>query len=119
MIGTAQVSPIESGEFLISRDKLDDRFDIDSSGGVGDQLAREYVDPRIALERSVGQLRELQVVAAREILTNLAHLILYDVVVVSEPLLGRNRLRIATADAREKRVRRVESIITWLAKVGT
>ncbi len=77
---------------------------------MADQLARQHVDPRIALERSVGELRELEVVTARQILADLAHLILHDVMVVAEPLLGRDRLRIATADGREKRVRRVESI---------
>src|SRR3990172_700888 len=46
-------------------------------------------DPRIAGERSVGELRQLPVVAGRQIVADLADLLLDEVVVVEQPLGGR------------------------------
>ena len=49
MIGIAQVSPIDSGaDALIGRGEIDERLEIEPSGGVRDQLARDQIDARVA-----------------------------------------------------------------------
>src|SRR5437660_10856620 len=47
--------------------------------------------PRISSERSVGQLRQLPIIAGRQIVTNFADLIFDNVVIVEQPLGGRRR----------------------------
>ena len=54
-----------------------------------DKGPRHAEHPRIAGERSGGQLRQLPVVAGRQIVANLADLLLDEVVVVEQPLGGR------------------------------
>ena len=58
-----------------------------------DQIARQREDARVAGVLPVGQLRQLEVVLARQILADGAHLILDDVVVVAQPVFRRDRLR--------------------------
>ena len=53
---------------------------------MGDQLAREDVDARKVRRGPVGQLRQLEVVLTRQVLANLADLILDDVVIVAQPV---------------------------------
>ena len=55
-------------------DGVDDGFEIDSPRRMGDQLAGQQVDARISLERAAGQLRELEIVPARQMLPPVAHL---------------------------------------------
>ena len=70
---------------------------------MSDQLACEHVDPWISLERTVGEFGSSLVDSSlRQILTDLAHLILDDVMVVAQPLLGRHRLRIVAGDSGQK-----------------
>ena len=94
---------------LIGAGEVDERLEIDAPGGVGDQLAREDVDARISLKGAVGELGQLEVVAARKVLPDLADLILNDVMVVAQPVLGRDRLRVGAGGGREEAVRRIEA----------
>src|SRR5438128_1208605 len=50
---------------------------------------RDAEHPRISSERSVGQLRQLPIVAGRQIVTNFADLLFDKVVIVKQPLGGR------------------------------
>ena len=87
MIAIAQISPIVSGaDALIRGGEVDERLEIETAGGVCDQLARERVDARVSGERTVGELRQLEVVLSRKVLANLADLILDDVMVVAQPV---------------------------------
>jgi hypothetical protein len=54
-----------------------------------DESPGDAEDPRIAGERSVGQLRQLPVIAGRQIVADLADLLLDEVIVVEQPLGGR------------------------------
>ena len=45
--------------------------------------------PRISSERSVGQLRQLSIVAWRQIVSNFADLLFDEVIIVEQPLGGR------------------------------
>jgi hypothetical protein len=56
---------------------------------MSDEGPRHAEHPRIARERSGGQLRQLPVVAGRQIVANLADLLFDEVVVVEQPLRGR------------------------------
>ena len=58
-----------------------------------DQIPRQREDARVAGVLPVGQLRQLEVVLARQILADGAHLILDDVVVVAQPVFRGDRLR--------------------------
>ena len=77
-------------------------------GRMGDQLAREQVDPWVALQRTISQLRQLEVILARQVLADVPDLVLDDVVVVAQPFLGSDRLRVATGRRREEQVGRIE-----------
>ena len=57
---------------LIRGRKVDERLQVEPARGVRDELARERVDARIAGQRTVGQLGQLQVVVPRQVLTDLA-----------------------------------------------
>ena len=57
--------------------------------GVRDEGPGEAEDARIAGERPVGELRQLAVVAGRQVVADLADLLLDEVVVVEQPLGGR------------------------------
>jgi hypothetical protein len=46
-------------------------------------------DPWIASQRSVGQLRQLTIVAGRQVVADLANLLFDEVIVVEQPLAGR------------------------------
>src|SRR5947209_4650322 len=50
---------------------------------------RDPEHPRISSERSVGQLRQLPIVAGRQIVTNFADLLFDEVIIVEQPLGGR------------------------------
>ena len=81
---------------LVRGREIDERLQVEPTGGVRDELARERVDARITGERAIGQLGQLQVVAARQVLPDLADLILHDMVVVAQPVFrpdGRRVLR--------------------------
>jgi len=63
---------------------------------MGDKGPRHAEHPRISGERPGGQLRQLPIVAGRQIVTNLADLLVDEVVVVEQPLGGRcNRATLA------------------------
>ena len=69
---------------------------------MGDQLDRDLVDPRIAVERTVTrQLRQLVVVVTRQGGTHLLDLLEDDVEVVEQPFAGGADLEALRGDARE------------------
>src|SRR5512144_2505832 len=59
---------------------------------MGDERPDESVDTRIALKRSVGELRQLAVVTGRQVITDLTELFLHNVKIVHQPF-GRRRNR--------------------------
>ena len=93
---------------LVGGGEVDERLEIEPARGVRDELAREGVDARIAGERSVGQLGQLEVVLARKVLANLANLILHDVVVVPQPVFRPDRRRVLRDRRRQESIRVVE-----------
>ena len=95
---------------LIRGRKIDERLQVESARGVRDELAGEGVDARVADKRAVGELGQLQVVVPRKVLTDLANLVLHDVVVVPQPVFGPDRRRVLRDGRREKRVRIVELV---------
>ena len=110
MIGIAQVSPIESARHaLIGGGEIHERIDVETPGRVRDQLARDEIDARVAAVRAVRQLRQLEVELSRKILPDLPHLVLDEVIVVAQPVLGRDRLRIRAGDAGEELIGRLET----------
>ena len=62
---------------------------------------RDQVDARVALIRAVGQLGQLEVELPRQVLADLADLILDDVIVVAQPVFRGDRLRIGARDGRQ------------------
>src|SRR5438270_6213559 len=56
---------------------------------MGNEGPSDAEHPRISGERSVGQLRQLPIVAGRQIVTNFADLLFDEVVIVKQPLGGR------------------------------
>ncbi len=94
----------ELGSFLVGDREFDERVEVDASGGVRDELARQHVDARVALIRPLGNLRQLAVVTLRQVLPDLANLILDDVVIVAQPVFGRYRLRVEPARGGEEAV---------------
>ena len=63
---------------------------IEVAVGMGDEGPGETEDPRIAGERPLGQFRQLAIVAGRQVVANLADLLLDEVIVVEQPFGGRN-----------------------------
>jgi len=74
-----------------------------------DQLAGDEVDAGIALKRTAGQLRQLEVILSWEVLSDLAYLVLHDMMVVAEPVLGPDRLSVLAGSDREEQIRLVET----------
>jgi hypothetical protein len=95
---------------LVRGREVDDRLEVQPPGRVRDQLAREDVYARVAFERTIGQLRQLEVVPTGQVLADLADLILDDVVVVTQPLFSADRLRVFARRRREKQVGVVETV---------
>ena len=93
---------------LVGVDEIDQRLQIDPARRVRDELLGQEVDARVSLEGTVGELGQLEVVIAREVLADLADLVLHDVVVVAEPVLRRDRVRIRPRGGRKKPVRLLE-----------
>jgi hypothetical protein len=77
---------------LVGTREVDDRLEINSSGGVDDQFPCEHVNAWIASKGAVSEFGKLEIVAARKVLTNLANLVLNDMMVVAQPVFRRNRL---------------------------
>ena len=75
---------------LIGDNESTQGFGIDAAVGMGDQSPGKAEDPRIARKRPVGQFRQLAIVAGRQIVPDLANLLLDEVVVVEEPLSRRH-----------------------------
>ena len=61
---------------------------VEAAGGVRDEIAREYVDARIAAPAPADQRRQLFVVPSRKVSANFEQLRANDVVVVAQPLFG-------------------------------
>ena len=98
---------------LIRAREIDDGPEVDSTGGVRHELAREHVNAWIAGKRAAGKLRQLLVVAPpRQVLANFAHLILDDVVVVAQPVFRSNGHRPVLGGRDQELVGRVQAIRT-------
>ena len=69
-------------------DEEADVLEIEVPLGVGDQLDGQLVDAGIARERSLGELGQLGVVAARQVLADLDDVFLDHVEIVQEPVAG-------------------------------
>src|SRR4029078_10704406 len=102
----------EWGRLLIRRGEINHRVQVDAAGGVSNEFAREDVDARVALKRSLREFGKLQVIATRKVLSNFADLVLHDMMVVAKPLFRTDRLRIVAADARKVTVSGVQSFRT-------
>ena len=76
-----------------------ERLHLQPTVGVRDIRPGKLEDPRVADERTGGELRELAIVGRRKVLTDLADLFLDDVEVVEQPL-GRRSDRPAGVDGR-------------------
>ena len=74
---------------LVGVDHPPQAVGIEPAVGVGDVRPRQPEHPRVAVEMAAGQLRELAVVVAREVVADLAELLVDDREVVDEPLGGR------------------------------
>ena len=66
------------------------RLGIEMAVGVGDEGPGEAEHPRIARERPLGELRQLTIVAGRQVLADLADLRFDEMVVVEQPFGGRH-----------------------------
>ena len=95
---------------LIRGDEVHEGSEIEPAGRVGDELASDEIDARVPLPRTARQLWQLDVGLARQVLTDLADLILDDVVVVAQPVLRADRLRIGAGDRRQKTIRALEPL---------
>ena len=100
----------ERRDGLIGGDEIDERFQIETSGRVRDQFTGDEINAWIAGKRAIRQLRKLDVILARQVLTDLTNLILDDVVVVAQPVLGSDRLRVGAGDRRQESIRLLEPI---------
>ena len=90
VIATAQSSPIVSGSHaLVGAHEPPEGLRVEAAVGVRDERPGQAVDARIAREGALGELRELAVVARRQVVADLAELLVDDVEVVDEPLGGR------------------------------
>ncbi len=88
-----QLADVEGDAALVGADVADERLQVEASGRVRHEIPRQREDARVAGVLPAGQLRQLEVVLARQILADGAHLILDDVVVVSQPVFRGDRLR--------------------------
>ena len=75
-----------------------------------DQLARERIDARIAGKRTIRELWQLEVVPARQVLPHFAHLVLDDMVVVAQPLLGTDAVLLGARARGKHQVNLVEAV---------
>ena len=82
-----QLADAQGDVALVGADVADQRLQVEASGGMRHEIAGQREDARIAGVLAVGQLRQLEVVLARQILADRADLVLDDVVVVAEPVL--------------------------------
>ena len=110
MMGIAQISPMPSGAtvWAATKSTIVSRSSLPAS--VGDELPGDAIDARVAFSGTGRQLRQLEVVLAGQVLTDLTDLVLHDVVVVAQPVLGSDRLRIRARDRGEKPVRPIEAL---------
>ena len=102
---------------LVGADEPAERLRVEPAVGVLDEGPGQAVDARIALERAAGELGQLAVEARRQVLPDLAELILDDVEVVHEPL-GRGRDRSLFADRARDRAVGGEQDLPVLLKAG-
>jgi hypothetical protein len=75
-----------------------------------DQLTRKQIDARVPLERAVRELWQFQVVLARQMLAYLAHLVLDDVMIVTQPFFGPDAVLIPRCGSRQRQVNLVEPV---------
>ena len=98
LMAIAHSSPIVSGShLLVGADHPPQALRLEPAVRVRDVRPGEAEDPRIAREVAVGQLRKLAVVVGRQVVADLAELLVDDVEVVDEPF-GRRRDRAFVLD---------------------
>ena len=91
---------------LVGADHSSQAFWVEPAVRVRDVRPREAEDARIPLQRTVGQLRELAVVVGRQVVPDLADLLVDDVEVVDQPFGGRRDRAFSLDGARQGPVRR-------------
>ena len=94
---------------MIRRGEIGDGLEIDPSGCMRDQFAREQIDPRISLEPPLRQLWQFEVILSGQVLADITHLVLDDVMVVTEPLFCADRRFVRTSGARKEEICLVQS----------
>ena len=98
----------ERRDALVRGHEVHERVEIQPAGRVRDQLARDHVDARVARQRTARELRKLDVVLLGQIASNLADLILDDVIVVAQPVFGADRWRAGAGLGLKELVRGVQ-----------
>ena len=81
-----QLADRERLDLLVGADHPPQTLRVEPAVRVGDVRPGEAQDPRIALEVALGQLRQLAVVVRRQVVADLAQLLVDDGEVVDEPL---------------------------------
>ena len=71
---------------LVGLHKLREHQRVEPAVGMRDKSPSDTEDTRVALERPVGEFRQLTVIAARKIVANFANLFLDDMKVIHQPL---------------------------------
>ena len=74
---------------LVGAHESAERVGIQVAVGVRDERPGEPVDARVAFERTVGELGQLTIESARQIVPDLPQLLVHDVEVVDQPFRGR------------------------------
>ena len=85
-----QLADRERLNALIGGDEAAERRGIEMAVGMRHKSPGETEHPRIPRERSLGQLWQLTIISRRQVLPNLADLLLHKVVVVEQPFSGRH-----------------------------
>ncbi len=74
---------------LVGADEAPQRLLVEPAVGMGDEIVGERVDPRVAAQGAVAELRQLAIEGRRQVLADLAQLLLDEVEVVDQPLRRR------------------------------
>ena len=90
--------------------KADERLQIEAAGGVDHQLAGQDIHTRVTVEGTTGELGQLEIVLARQILFDRADLILDDVKVVAQPVFRADRSGVRVRRRGQRVVRVLEDL---------
>ena len=84
-----QLSDRQRLDALVGAHEPAQHVGVETTVRMGNEGPRDAEHPRISDERSVGQLRQLAIVAGRQIVTDFPDLLFDNVVIVEQPLGGR------------------------------